>query len=111
MRSDKEQTREYHREWYRKNKEKRRLQIKEWQIKRQESWKSFKSTLKCKLCEENSPCCLDFHHLDPNEKDVALSQVANRWSDKRLEQELSKCIVLCSNCHRKIHAGLIQLVE
>lgn len=59
----------------------------------------------CSACNESDPCCLDFHHLDPNSKDKKISQLIKYGSKKRILKEASKCIVLCSNCHRKTHAG------
>lgn len=111
MRNNKSKTAEYHREWYHNNKGARREQIKKWQDKRREDWKLYKSTLSCKICNEKESCCLDFHHLDPTQKDKTLSSISHAWGKERLEKELNKCIVLCSNCHRKVHAGLIQLEE
>lgn len=69
----------------------------------------WKSLQKCKCCNEADACCLDLHHLDPNEKDVNISDVVRYWSWDRLMSELDKCIVVCANCHRKIHAGVIVL--
>lgn len=69
----------------------------------------WKAQQKCALCEESTPCCLDLHHLDPAQKEVTISNVVQYWSWKRLKMEIDKCIVVCSNCHRKIHAGMIHL--
>lgn len=51
---------------------------------------------------------LDLHHINPEEKKFCIStreMVGVAW--KRLKQELSKCVLLCSNCHREYHLGLI----
>ena len=53
-------------------------------------------------CGETDPCCLEFHHSDPNVKEFQIADSKNRSLDK-LKQEISKCIVVCSNCHKKIH--------
>jgi 5-methylcytosine-specific restriction endonuclease McrA len=48
---------------------------------------------------------LEFHHLDPLEKE-------HTWTTLRLhpwgavKQELDKCVLLCSNCHREEHGRL-----
>ncbi len=47
---------------------------------------------------------LDFHHLDPNEKDFNIA-AGKSYSSERLRKELAKCTLLCSNCHREVHAG------
>ena len=44
----------------------------------------------------------DFHHLDPSDKDVDWSKLRLRSWNKIVE-ELDKCILLCSNCHRMRH--------
>ena len=53
---------------------------------------------------------LEFHHLDPNEKDFGISNSSglNRSWDK-LQIELDKCVLVCSNCHAEIHEGLISV--
>jgi len=51
--------------------------------------------------------CLDFHHLDPTIKEDEISRLIVRKNRKKIIEELTKCVVVCSNCHRKIHAGLI----
>jgi hypothetical protein len=66
--------------------------------------REYKSTLKCSKCNENHVACLEFHHIDPNLKDKEVSTIVNsNWSIERIKNEISKCIVLCSNCHRKLH--------
>lgn len=63
----------------------------------------------CCLCLEKEPVCLDFHHIDPSTK---LNQVASLHlfrTMKDLLDEIAKCVVVCANCHRKFHAGLINL--
>jgi len=60
-----------------------------------------KSTLKCEKCGFSHPAALDFHHIDEKESDV--SMLINSCSKKRILDEIKKCIVLCSNCHRIHH--------
>lgn len=61
-------------------------------------------------CEESSPACMDFHHLSPRNKDNSISRmVSNEVSIPVLQAEMDKCAVVCANCHRKLHAGLIEL--
>lgn len=63
----------------------------------------FKQTLKCSNCPENHPACLEFHHKNPKEKSFNISSMIGRLSKKKILEEVKKCIVLCSNCHRKLH--------
>lgn len=62
---------------------------------------------KCAICGYNKcSSALEFHHLTPDEKDFTLATNANIATDKALK-EIKKCILVCSNCHREIHANLI----
>lgn len=92
------------------NKAKRRLKTGQNRSNRiREFVKFIKGNFKCINCPESCPCCLDFHHLDPTLKDRDVSECLHNGSMKKLLDEVSKCVVLCSNCHRKIHSGLIVL--
>jgi hypothetical protein len=64
----------------------------------------------CMVCGEMDPVCLDFHHRDPATKEHALSRLwTSTASEERIRDEISKCVILCSNCHRKHHAGKLDL--
>lgn len=54
----------------------------------------------CTHCGEDHPAVLDFHHTDPNEKEIEISAAKSK---KQVLREIQKCVVLCSNCHRKLH--------
>ncbi|KKL82837.1 hypothetical protein LCGC14_1980740 [marine sediment metagenome] len=73
------------------------------------AWKKFhswKRKIGCKYCKENEPYCLDLHHIDPSTKEYTLSHlVGGSW--EVLMEEASKCVIVCKNCHAKIHAGII----
>lgn len=87
---------------YRKNnKEKVKKWSDKYRDKRLQEYLSMKDKLKCEKCGENHIATLDFHHLDPLQKDKSVTKFI--YSPKKLEQEINKCIVLCSNCHRKLH--------
>jgi len=65
---------------------------------------------RCRLCPESEPCCLSFHHIDPKTKRFRVADGPNRQvSPAVLRAEIDKCVCVCENCHRKIHAGLISL--
>lgn len=72
-------------------------------------WNKFKSKLECQVCGENHPPCLEFHHLDPSEKDFEISQKCRDMTFEKILKEVEKCAILCANCHRKVHSGLICL--
>jgi len=63
-----------------------------------------KSELKCEICGESHPACLDFHHKDSSQKLYELSRLCSRGvSIQSIKNEIEKCSVLCANCHRKLH--------
>lgn len=77
-----------------------------------ESYQRFKLGRSCLVCGETEVCCLDFHHLDPSTKATngrSMWYLAQRRDHRALREEIKKCIVLCSNCHRKYHAGKLVL--
>lgn len=98
-----ERARRSRREWYHRNKEKAKARVIERKRELQEWLREYKSRLVCS-CGEDHIACLEFHHPDPAEKEIAVSQaITDGWSRERVLQEIKKCIVLCANCHRKIH--------
>lgn len=62
----------------------------------------------CVVCSESDPVCIDFHHLDKEDKDFT---IGTNWGRNKeiLQKEIDKCVCLCANCHRKVHAGVIDL--
>lgn len=58
---------------------------------------------KCEVCGyDKCMRSLDFHHLDPNEKEFAIGSGDCKCWDK-IKIELDKCILVCKNCHGEIH--------
>lgn len=82
---------------YINNKKLRIERLRQWLI-------HYKSDKKCTICGESHPACLEFHHIDPKEKDIAIAKIPFLgWTIERLQKEIDKCIILCSNCHKKLH--------
>ena len=100
---------EYQRQWERENKDKRRAYNKKYREKMRKWYNDLKSTMSCMDCGESHIACIVFHHRNPKEKRF---NVADRQSvtssKKRLLEEIAKCDVLCSNCHRKRHYEMRQ---
>lgn len=48
----------------------------------------------------------DVHHINPENKDPNFSTHLF-WSWERLKKELDSCLLLCANCHRRLHNGEI----
>lgn len=94
--------RKYRREWYHKNKAHAIAKVKERQQDIKDWFVDLKSQLKCNRCPEDFIYCLEFHHTDPEEKEFSVSQMRG-YSKEKILEEISKCEVLCANCHRKEH--------
>lgn len=68
---------------------------------------------KCAICGYNK--CIDaleFHHLDAKTKISSISQMYVKI--RKIEDilnEVKKCILLCSNCHKELHAGLAEITS
>jgi hypothetical protein len=67
-----------------------------------------KRSLGCRYCPENEPVALDFHHVSGVKEGHIANLVSGSFDIERLHRELEKCIVVCANCHRKLHAGVIR---
>jgi predicted HNH restriction endonuclease len=66
---------------------------------------------KCQLCGyDKYKGALEFHHIDPTKKDFALS-AGRLTSLEKLKPELDKCVLLCANCHREVHAFITEPFE
>lgn len=62
---------------------------------------------KCEKCGYNRCIgALEFHHIDPTQKDFAISTTGSTRAWSKIQTELDKCILVCSNCHREIHEEL-----
>ena len=64
------------------------------------------------VCCGYSRCddALEFHHIDSEEKDFAMGSIrANPKNWEAAVEELRKCVLVCANCHREIHAGLREI--
>lgn len=70
---------------------------------------AIKSATSCQICGEREAVALDLHHLDPSIKAFNISELRKQATWSRVESELMKCIVICSNCHRKHHAGMLHV--
>ena len=124
----------YSKEYYKKNKDKYRESNKKWLEKNPGYWKTnylnnvdarrdyarkreadrrkyisdIKTDSGCIICGYNvCSKALEFHHIHGG-KEESVSQLARSSMDK-LNAEIEKCVVLCSNCHRELHDGVVDL--
>jgi len=59
---------------------------------------------KCMKCGwSGNIAALEFHHIEGENKEFGIGQKVNaNW--EKVKNELDKCELLCSNCHRSLHA-------
>ena len=62
---------------------------------------------KCSRCGyDKCEAALQFHHLNPDEKEFTLSKINlndSNFTFETLLKEADKCILLCANCHAEEH--------
>jgi hypothetical protein len=71
------------------------------------------------VAEAGGGCCicgydkhitaLEFHHIDPSRKVLAISQNGVTLSLDALRAEAEKCVLVCSNCHAELEAGVLEV--
>lgn len=83
--------------------------------------KNWRKNTKNKLVLAMGGCCqicgydrcndaLEFHHLDPDKKDFHFGTVrSNPKNIMILVAEAKKCVLLCANCHKEYHAGIVDI--
>lgn len=54
---------------------------------------------------DKCPAALEFHHLDPSKKSFTIGDEKTHKSQKYIEKEIKKCILICANCHAEEHWG------
>ena len=97
--NNQDKLRAYRRKHYYENKEQYFMRNK----KSKEEKKEFLNELKSVPCKDCGrffpPYCMDFDHIDFNNKKTDVARlVSNSW--KSINEEVSKCEVVCAICHR-----------
>lgn len=96
--------RKKHREYYAKNKEKQKKQIREAAKRRikqnQEKICKYLEENPCVDCLEGDILVLEFDHLRDKDKNVS-DMVREGYGWDRILEEIDKCEVRCSNCHKR----------
>lgn len=101
----KEKQREYSRKHYEANRAKRIAASTITKKRLRAEFNAFKARLSCVKCGESHPATLDFHHVIKDPSNPKISDLTRKGSySLAIEEIMNKCIVLCSNCHRKHHS-------
>lgn len=62
---------------------------------------------KCSVCSyDKCSSALQFHHIDPSEKEFEISESA--YSLENLIAEAKKCVLLCANCHAEVENEILK---
>ena len=73
---------------------------------------NYKKQLACVTCGYNHPAALDFHHVEQKKSNRKVHKlVSDGHTKKRILEEIDKCVVLCSNCHREHHHDERQIIK
>lgn len=96
------------REWYKKNRKREIKRIKEGQERRRIETQAFLDDVflkyPCQLCGEKDGDVLEFHHVRDKQYEVGEMKYRG-YLIERVRAEINKCVVLCRNCHRRVHLG------
>lgn len=103
--AEQKKAREYMRVYYAEHKDEMDAKNRGKYRKRRKWFDEQLARVQCSHCGLKDPECMDYHHVNPADKDYSITQML-AYSVARLEKEMAKCIVLCANCHRKEHARL-----
>lgn len=65
---------------------------------------------RCRVCGyAGHPAALEFHHIEPGDKEFALSTGGVSRSLAKARAEAGKCALLCARCHAEVEAGVVEL--
>lgn len=98
---------QYKREWNHKNRKSRYDYNVKYIDKRKNDMILFKGGECCEChikYDGSNQAIFDFHHINPTKKEFNLNKATIcNTTIKKVYNELEKCKLVCSNCHRMIH--------
>lgn len=104
-----DKARESRKRWNKNNPDKVKKNSREYAKKKSATRKMMAIEYKGGKCEDcgiigtmGNRSIFDFHHVEPSNKHNDVNEIQKQSLDK-LKQELDKCVLLCSNCHRLRH--------
>tara|TARA_R100000808_G_scaffold1812_1_gene7718 strand:- start:1480 stop:1932 length:453 start_codon:yes stop_codon:yes gene_type:complete len=66
----------------------------------------------CQDCGlKNDTRTLNFHHVNPEEKEIGVLMSTNSMDKIKVFKEILKCVYVCENCHYQRHAEMGDLDE
>ena len=58
--------------------------------------------------QDNKKLMVDQPKIDKQHEVAQLAHKGYKW--ETIQKEVDKCYMLCAPCHRKIHAGLLEII-
>lgn len=114
--TDRDTQLKYLNDWYQQNKAEHSAKAST-RRKRKRSYRKrfvdrYKALVGCVRCGYKTYVgALDLHHVKPSDKVLNVSRmVSDIWPMRDIKNEIRKCVVLCTNCHREAHSNVIAFV-
>ena len=94
----------YSRRYYEKNREQTKLESSRRRARIVKEWVEYRTKQRCARCGFAHPAVIEFHHVDRRNK-RSVNDLVMKYQDLRaaVHEAETKCIPLCSNCHRILH--------
>jgi len=101
MAQSKEEKLAYQKKWYKKNRVKRRAQLKEYMVRSRQKVRDLKESTPCKDCGVKYPYyVMQFDHVpELGTKKANMANLVHGNLSKKLREEIKKCELVCANCH------------
>jgi hypothetical protein len=64
----------------------------------------------CIACKETDADLIDWHHVNPEDKEFSIGGSSLTVQHDRWWLEVLKCVPLCALCHRKLHMNKLCLL-
>ena len=109
---DRERQAEYQREWYLEHRSEvvARLRDRRKLVRRKVA--ILKLDTGCAVCGYSRlAAALEYHHITPAKKRFGVSNLMKMGSMGPVLDEIEKCVLLCANCHREAHAGMVEMSD
>lgn len=68
------------------------------------TYEEYMKDQKCAVCGLDDLEVLEWHHVDSSNKFKEVTNLVGRYKWHVVYAEILKCICVCANCHKKIHA-------
>ncbi len=107
--NNKAKVRQQARDYYRRNSEKIIAQTGQRSAANRDFRKNLLSQFPCVSCGNTDPTVIDWHHVNPSDKSFTIKKFMAKPHDEWWNEVL-KCVPVCCNCHRKIHAETLCLL-